>query len=101
MRLGEGWTSLGPRGDESSKVSRALSARLAIPVFQPGQTVPGWYKYWEYAFLDSGGLFIIVLIGAGVLAVSTRLRKTRRGNSSTAAESGPPAGLPDLKFNAA
>ena len=69
-----------------------LDQRMVKPVFQPGQTVPGWSKYWEYAFLDSGGLFIIVLIGAGVLAVSTQLWKIRRGNASTAAEAGPPAG---------
>jgi hypothetical protein len=69
-----------------------LVQRMAIPVFQPGASVPGWFKYWQYAFLGSKVLFTIVLIAAGVLAVSTRLWKTRHGKSSTAAEAGEFAG---------
>jgi hypothetical protein len=69
-----------------------LDQRMVTPVFQPGASVPGWFKYWQYAFLGSKVLFTIVLIAAGALVVSTRLRKTRRGDSSTAGEAGAPAG---------
>ena len=37
-------------------------------VFPPGATVPGWSKYWEFAFLGSKVLFAVVVIGAALLA---------------------------------
>ena len=44
-------------------------------VFSPGESIPGWTKYWEFAFLDSKVLFAIVLVGAGLLAVANRTWK--------------------------
>src|SRR5437879_12358761 len=69
-----------------------LVQRTAVPVFQPGQFIPGWFKYWQFAFLGSNVLFPIVVVAAGALAVSTRLWKARRGDSSTAEETGASAG---------
>jgi hypothetical protein len=54
-----------------------LVQRQMNSVFAPGATVPGWRKYWEYAFLDSKALFAAVLIGTGLLAGSRWLRQPR------------------------
>ncbi len=62
-----------------------LMQRQMNSVFLPGAKVPGWAKYWEYAFLDSRILFAAVLIGAGLLAASCWLRKPREKNAEAEA----------------
>jgi hypothetical protein len=38
-------------------------------VFPAGAAIPGWNKYWEFAFLGSKVLFVLVLIGAALLVL--------------------------------
>jgi hypothetical protein len=59
-----------------------LVQRKINVVFPPDVQLPGWHKYWEYAFLDSPIFFGVALLGIA-LFVGTRQR--RPGLSATEA----------------
>lgn len=69
-----------------------LVQRQINPVFPPGLSVPGWQKYWDFAFLESPVFFGVVLLGLALLLVTKR-----SGQETTDSISSPSQGEPALR----
>jgi hypothetical protein len=68
-----------------------LIQRKINVVFPPGLSLPGWQKYWDYAFLQDPIFFGVALIG-GLLFLGAE-----RGASETASSPPPPPSEPALR----